>query len=193
MNFAHIKCQARSGMEGGWWMGALVILIYGLVNSAASSIIVGSLLIAGPISYGLVAYFTYQNDFHRQDLNLLFSGFSRFVETFVAGLLQSLAIAIGYMILIVPGIILTCGFSMTFYIMTENPTISGVDALKASWNLMKGHKWQYFCFMLSFIGWMLLSILTCGIGCFFLAPYMITAQLHYYRAIAHNYTETMYD
>lgn len=188
MNFALIKQQAKAGMAGGWFMGALCMLVCSLVNSAASTIVVGSLLIAGPMAYGTVAYFMHQNDYHQQDLNRLFSGFSRFVDTMVAGLLMSLAISVGLVLLIVPGIIIACGLSMTFFIMAENPNISGVDALKASWNLMNGHKWEYFCLMFSFIGWAILSVLTCGIGFLFLSSYITVTELHYYRLIAHGYS-----
>ena len=179
MDFVMIKRQAKTGMQGGWLMGAICVLLYGLIDSAASTIVVGSLLVTGPLSYGLVAYFMRQNDYHQQDLNLLFRGFSRFVDTMVAGLLISLIIAVGLVFLIIPGIIFACAYSMTFFIMAENPTISGIDAMKASWDLMNGHKWEYFCLMFSFIGWAILCLLTCGIGFLFLQPYMTVASLHY--------------
>ena len=188
MDFVMIKRQAKTGMQGGWLMGAICVLLYGLIDFAVSTIVVGSLLVTVPLSYGLVAYFMRQNDYHQQDLNLLFSGFSRFVDTMVAGLLISLIIAVGLVFLIIPGIIFACAYSMTFFIMAENPTISGIDAMKASWDLMNGHKWEYFCLMFSFIGWAILCLLTCGIGFLFLQPYMTVASLHYYRLIAHGYS-----
>ena len=48
---------------------------------------------------------------------------------------------------------------------------------------MKGYKWKYVCLSLSFIGWMLLSILTLGIGLIFLYPYMQVSYICFYEKI----------
>ena len=89
-------------------------------------------------------------------------------------------------LLIVPGIIVACGLSMTFFIMVDDPNISGMDALQQSWNMMKGQKWNYFCLQFRFIGWILLSILTCGIGFIFLEPYMVAASQNFYRKLRYG-------
>jgi uncharacterized membrane protein len=34
---------------------------------------------------------------------------------------------------------------------------------------------------LSFIGWAILSLMTLGIGCLFLAPYYLSTMAHYYE------------
>ena len=88
--------------------------------------------------------------------------------------------------LIVPGIIVACGLSMTFFIMVDDPNISGIDALQQSWNMMRGRKWDYFCLQFRFIGWLLLAILTCGIGMIFLQPYMVAASQNFYRKLRYG-------
>ena len=59
--------------------------------------------------------------------------------------------------------------------------IGAVDALKKSWSMMKDHKAEMFWLGLSFIGWMILSMFTLGIGFLFLAPYMYTTFAHFYE------------
>ena len=93
---------------------------------------------------------------------------------------------LGLLLLVVPGIIVACGFSMTFFIMTDDANISGVDALKMSWQMMEGHKMQLFMLWLNFIGWFLLSIITCGIGFLWLTPYMTAATLNFYRSLRYG-------
>ena len=46
--------------------------------------------------------------------------------------------------------------------------------MKKTRQMMKGHKFDYFWLCLSFIGWLLLGILTVGIGYIWLIPYMQT-------------------
>jgi len=44
-----------------------------------------------------------------------------------------------------------------------------------------GHKGRLFSLFLSFIGWIILSILTGGIGFIFLAPYICAAEAGFYQ------------
>ena len=44
--------------------------------------------------------------------------------------------------------------------MSENPNMNFKDAQAESARLMQGNKWKTFVLDLSFIGWMLLSIIT---------------------------------
>jgi uncharacterized membrane protein len=62
-----------------------------------------------------------------------------------------LAIIIGFILLVVPGIIVAFGLSQTFFILADDKEIGAVDALKASWEMMKGNKVKFFVLSLSFI------------------------------------------
>ena len=78
---------------------------------------------------------------------------------------------------IIPGIILGLGFTLVPYILIDSPQLGVGDTLKLSWEKMRGHKMDYFILQLSFIGWILLSILTLGIvGILFAFPYMSQAE-----------------
>lgn len=182
-----LKRKAKMQLSRNWLNGAIAALIYCLILMVASSIAyIGELILIGPMLLGLTLYITCLADTHRSDFGLLFKGFDRFVETLVAGLIYLLAVTVGSCLLIVPGIILACGFSMTFYIMMDDPRISGVDAIKKSWQMMDHHKWEYFCVMFSFIGWILLCLLTLGIGYLWLIPYMKMTELNYYRKLRYG-------
>ncbi len=74
-------------------------------------------------------------------------------------------------------------YCMTYFIKEENPHISIVNCMSESRELMRGHKWQLFVLELSFIGWILLAILTLGIGFLWLMPYMLTTQAAFYEEI----------
>lgn len=178
--------KAKSQLQGFWLESALATLIYVLIIGVASSTYVTELLLAGPLMFGYVLFIAGVADTRRADLNLLFKGFNRFVETLVAGLLYTLAVSIGFALLIVPGIILSTGFAFTFFIMAEDANISGVDALKKSWQMTRGLKWDIFCLWLRFFGWALLCLLTLGIGYLWLNPYITATTLNYYRQVKYG-------
>ncbi len=184
----HIQMMrsAKGALSGNWVSAAVGTLIYCAIMGVASWTYLGELIVTGPMTFGFVLFVMCLVDMRRSDLNLLFKGFERFVQTLVAGLLYSLAVGVGLMFLIVPGIILALGFGMTFFIMAEDPTISGVDALQRSWEMTRGYKWDFFCFNLRYIGWMLLGLITCGIAMLWVTPYMTAGQLNYYRRLRYG-------
>lgn len=182
MNHSHFIALAKQNFSKVWLMSSVATLLYSLLNSATQSF----LIFTGPFAYGYADYIRQSIDNENTDLNPLISGFNRFVETMVAGLLYLLIVSIGFYLLIVPGIIAALGLSMTYFIMVDDPNISGVDALRKSWQMMKGYKADYFIFCCRFIGWALLSILTFGLGSLVLTPYFNRAKWHYYRALVSN-------
>lgn len=181
-----IQSAARSMIRGFAIQTMLATLIVVLISGAASSLYALSLLITGPLSVGYVLYCMRIMDQKTSDFNLLFAGFNNFVNTLVAGLLYSLIVLVGCVLLIVPGIIAGCGLSMTYMIMAEDDRISGIDALQMSWNMMKGHKWEYFCLNCRFIGWILLSILTLGILTLWVQPWMQMSFINFYRKLKYG-------
>ena len=74
-------------------------------------------------------------------------------------------------------------YSMAVYVSNDHPELSSMDAIRKSKELMRGHKWDLFVLDLSFIGWILLCLLTCGIGFFFLLPYIEAAHAEFYREL----------
>lgn len=99
----------------------------------------------------------------------------------VTELLAILYIFLWSLLLIIPGIIAAYRYSMTRYILAENPEMSAQDAIARSSEIMEGNKWKLFCLRFSFIGWDLLSILTCGILGFWISPWKNAAVATFYR------------
>lgn len=88
------------------------------------------------------------------------------------------------LLLVVPGIIKSYSYSMSAFILSEHPDMSAKDAMEASKRMMNGNKWRLFCLKFSFIGWMILSVITAGIGAIWLAPYMNAAITEFYKEVA---------
>ncbi|MDY0144673.1 MAG: DUF975 family protein [Kiritimatiellia bacterium] len=97
-----------------------------------------------------------------------------------------LAIALATLLLLaslIPIILVMLNYSQTFFILSDNPQFTPSTALSQSRAIMVGFRWKYFCLGWRFFWWMLLAILTCGIGLLWVTPYMITSQALFYDNI----------
>jgi hypothetical protein len=70
-------------------------------------------------------------------------GLRRFGSVLVVSLLVGLAVAIGFLLLIIPGIIFLVMFSVAVPALVVEG-VRGTDAMRRSWNLVKGHFWHVF-------------------------------------------------
>ena len=91
------------------------------------------------------------------------------------------------LLLLIPGIVKAYSYAMTPYILRDNPELSANEAIDLSRKMMHGHKLDLFCLHLSFIGWSILCLFTCGIGMLWLMPYMLTSQAAFYQDVRNEY------
>jgi uncharacterized membrane protein len=190
LSYTAMKEYALTQLGRNKWDEAVgLCLVYGLISGIASIVPLGSLVVGGPLTLGMTSYFLLLSRNQNPTFNNLFSGFQNFGNAFLAMLLMTLVILLGFILLIIPGCIFALGLSQTFRVMHDEPQISAVDAMKKSWEIMKGHKGDYFIFNLSFIGWAFLCILTVGIGFLFLIPYINASNAKFYDEITGRGTE----
>ena len=98
--------------------------------------------------------------------------------------MMNLFLGLWFMLLIVPGIIKTYSYRMVPYLVAENPEMDFKDAIDASRKMMDGEKWKTFVLDLSFLGWIILTSLTCGIlGIFYTTPYISQTNAELYTVL----------
>ena len=181
-----LKAKARAQLNGRYGMMLGVTFIYSLIVGLLSSTVAGALLLAGPMMFGLywcVAAFVRGNSV---GIEKLFCGFSDFARTMLLGLMYQIYIFLWSLLFIIPGIIKALEYSMAFFVMVDHPEMDWKQCLAESSRLTNGYKGKLFLLQLSFIGWYLLSILTCGIGTIFLMPYVYTAMGNAYEQLKAN-------
>lgn len=178
---AQLRAKAREALEGNWGLAVLVCLISGLIMGASSFTGLGTIVLIGPVTLGLAFFFLDITRKKPAKIETAFKGFNYFLNSFVLGLLYSLFIIVWSLLFIIPGIIKAYAYSMCYYIMADNPQIDGNSAIKESIKIMKGNKWRLFCLDFSFIGWILLCVLTFGIGYLWLIPYMQASRVQFYE------------
>lgn len=117
----------------------------------------------------------------------LFDGFKEWGRVTGTLYLQNIYIFLWMLLLIIPGIVKSFSYSMTAYILKDEPNLGYNKAIEKSMAMMDGHKWELFCLWLSFIDWIIPSILTCGIASLWMAPYMYTASAEFYLDVKEEY------
>lgn len=189
-----IMAQARESLKGKWGLvvGATIIIL--LLNIFSQQIpIVGPivwLIISGPMSLGFASLYLNLCRGEKAELSQIFSGFNNFTSALVANLLVALFILLWALLLIIPGIMAAFSYMLTFFILADNPSLTPSQAINKSKEMMKGHKWKAFFLSCRFIGWILLALLTLGIGFLWLAPYMGMSFAKFYEEIKQSYIDT---
>lgn len=75
-------------------------------------------------------------------------------------------------------------YSLSYYILNDNPDKTGKEIVEESEKLMQGNRWAFFWLGLTFIGWSILACLTLGIGMLWLMPYMMVSFIAFYESLA---------
>ena len=186
---------ARESLRGKWGVAILTFLIYTLFTSATGSVYSSgsnitfsllNLIIGGPFALGAAIFSLSISRGKEPMLEQIFQGFDRFSDAFVAYLLIVVYVLLWTLLLIVPGIIAALGYSMTFFIMTDDPLIKPQEALKKSKSMMNGYKMKLFYLCLRFFLLSLLCILTLGIGFLWLIPFVHVTLAKFYDDINGN-------
>jgi uncharacterized membrane protein len=183
MTNSEIRSNARMQLKGKWGLPLAICLLYSLIIGAASYTVVGALLIGGPMIIGMILYFLRLIRGDNPRLETLFDGFKEYAVTLGIYLWSTLWVLLWSLLFFIPGIIKGLSYSMSFYIIADNPRIGVKNALKISMKMMDGYKSKLFCLSFSFLGWALLCVLTLGIGYLWLAPYMQTSIAIFYSEL----------
>lgn len=194
MNRKEIKQKAWEIANQNKWNIFKPILIVGLISmivgvicgfaglseTATNSVASLLSLILLPASVGMLAYNLEIARGKQPDLSNIKKYYSLFINIIVIDVLIAIFVFLWSILLVIPGIIAAISYSMVYYCLIDNESLSASDAIRASKELMNGHKWEYVVFELSFIGWALLVGVTFGIASIWVIPYVSIAQALFY-------------
>ena len=181
--------RAWQSLNGHWGPMAIICLVYILLSFVLSYTYIGSLLLSGVLMIGLASASLSVLRAGDARVEYLFDGFKgNLTNALVASVLYNLFIFLWSLLFVIPGIVKTYSYAMTFYILRDNPNMSANDAITASRKMMDGNKFRLFCLHFSFIGWIILSAFTFGILMLWVAPYMQTAQAAFYEDLCAKQT-----
>ncbi len=202
MNTAELKSKAKEQIRGKWAVAIGTVLIANIIleldigyktaselgiEGLSYSLDLITVLLGGVISVGLCRFLLDMATKREEPrFNTLFSSFDIYLKTLGLNLLITLAVLVGTLLFIVPGIIVYLMFSQVFYILSEDPSKSITQCINESVNLMNGHKWELFYLKLTFIGWWLLALVTLGIAALWVSPYQKLTEANFYLYLKNN-------
>jgi uncharacterized membrane protein len=109
-----------------------------------------------------------------------FGGGKYFGAYLVGSIVNFLLVGIGFALCIVPGVIVGLGICLYGQFIVDK-RLSGVDAIKASWEITKGHKVGLFVFALLAFLVLIAGYIACLVGALFAsAPILVVALSYIY-------------
>lgn len=120
------------------------------------------------------------------NFSTLFGSFNT-LKPLAITILLTLIIGVGFILLIIPGIILGLMYSQVYYILAENPDIGVFEAFKKSEKMMKGKKEQLFMLTLRAILYFILGVFTLFIWWIWLVPRYSVAFAGFYEELKKDF------
>lgn len=153
------------------------------------------LFLQGSLNFGLFSICLKISRGESIKVKELFLGFKKnnFIRSSTTFVLVNIFTQLWTLLFIVPGFIKGFSYSMTIFLMIDNPNLGYTKAITESRRIMQNNKWSLLSLFASFIPLYLLgilvSVLTCGLGFIsfaFIYGYAQVAFAHFYNNIKDN-------
>jgi uncharacterized membrane protein len=141
-------------------------------------------ILLSPLTAGMMLFWLKLIRGEKLELAVAFEPFSRYWRFLWGSVRPFIFVLLWTLLFIVPGIVASCRYSMTLYIMLDDPDIEVEDAMAGSSRIIYGHKLRFFGYCL-LLGLMILAvaILTLGIGLIWLVPWAGAFMAAFYESI----------
>lgn len=155
-------------------VGMITGLLAGIATVVILIVLVAKVFVGNLLKMGGYRFFIL-NQTAQPGIGTLLDGFrsGHYVNIVLTMFLRDLFTALWSLLLVVPRIVKHYEYLMVPYIIAENPAMDYKEAFQISKQMMDGEKMEAFIMDLSFLGWYLLSAVTCGLlAIFYVNPYV---------------------
>ncbi|MBQ9518918.1 MAG: DUF975 family protein [Firmicutes bacterium] len=178
--------SAKSQMTEEEKMIILSIALFGLIIFLVA-LIVGTIIstfVLMPLQVGCYRYFIRARNEEGKVDDVIFAFKDNFKNVVWVMFVRMMKLMGWYCLLFIPGVIKSYEYAMIPYLLAENPAMSSEEAFETTRKMMDGNKFDMFVLGLSFIGWAILGVLTCGLGLvFYVNPYMRLTYAELYHTL----------
>lgn len=146
-------------------------LLIGIVGSVTAG------LLTGPMMVGYMRMIKREDEGVKAEIADVFKGFDDFVPALLAVLLSSIAVGIGFMFCILPGLLIMALVPVATYLVAVGEK-DGINAIKRAWDAVKANLMgAFFCgLVLAIVG--SLGSFLCGIGIILTLPIAFIGSYH---------------
>ena len=155
-------------------VGMITGLLAGIATVVILIVLVTKVFVGNLLKMGGYRFFIL-NQTAQPGIGTLLDGFrsGHYVNIVLTMFLRDLFTTLWSLLLVVPGIVKHYEYLMVPYIIAENPAMDYKEAFQISKQMMDGEKTEAFIMDLLFLGWYLLSAVTCGLlAIFYVNPYV---------------------
>lgn len=155
-------------------VGMITGLLAGIATVVILIVLVAKVFVGNLLKMGGYRFFIL-NQTAQPGIGTLLDGFrsGHYVNIVLTMFLRDLFTTLWSLLLVVPGIVKHYEYLMVPYIIAENPAMDYKEAFQISKQMNDGEKMEAFIMDLSFLGWYLLSAVTCGLlAIFYVNPYV---------------------
>jgi len=180
MEFSLIKNEAKVALNGNRLMFLLVILVASALSGVVPplAVVVSPIIMMGVFLVG--KHLLKEKEIQFEPIFAYFKDIEHGFKIFIVSLLVNVFVVVGLILFIIPGIIFALKYSQAAFLMSEDKNLDIMEALKKSGEMMDGYKMNLFLFGLSFIGHILLGMLTLGLYLLYAMPYIVLSFHNYY-------------
>lgn len=192
MNRQELKARSWAQVKSKIGMLFLVSIIIALISTAASFVL-NFIPVVGTVIATFIVLPAFTLSTMRLFLNVIaggepeakdaFYGFEDFWAAVKVNFFVSLYTFLWSLLFVIPGIVKCFSYSMAWYILAENKGKSAHECIEESKRMTNGHKMELFVLGLSFIGWILLGYVTCGIAYIWVYPYIQATFANAYQSL----------
>ncbi|HPG41730.1 MAG TPA: hypothetical protein PLP19_20745 [bacterium] len=160
----------------------LITLLYVVINAVVSGTIIGIFLVAGPLTVGYFISIAKKIRGEKLEIGDLGKGFQYFAAAFLSSIVISIFVSIGFIFLIIPGIVISALYMFTpLFIIEQN--LDFWSAMEASRKLAQPHIFELSVFMVLLFIISMIGVLLCGVGVLIATPICFTAVTLAYNAL----------
>ena len=162
---------------GGWvgaYAAATMLNILGVIYN---------ILILGPVDYGVSFAHLKAARGEKVEVQDMFEAFKNYWNAVLANIIVGVIVCIGFVLLIVPGIIFACKLIFTPYFVVDRK-MEVIDAIRASWNMTNGHAWTVFLILLLAIPIAIAGLILFGVGIILSVMWIRLALASLYHSVS---------
>lgn len=195
---ADLRNDAKSILRGKWGTAVVITLVTVIIQSMLTAsqdelpllYLLLYTFLSLPLNFGITMTYLYLSRGGGFSVENMFSAFNStyYIKSVVLGLLTTIYVFLWSMLLIVPGIIKAMSYFLAPYILADNPSLSGEQAICQSMKMMEGHKMDLFLMTLGYLGFILLSACLLLIPLLWVVPYYQTTFARFYDSVKAEYT-----
>lgn len=146
-------------------------LLIGIVGGATAG------LLTGPMMVGYMRMIKREDEGHKAEIADVFKGFDDFVPALLAVLMSSIIVAIGFMLCVIPGLLIMALVPTSAYLVAVGES-DGINAIRRAFEAVKANLVSaFFCALVLGIVASIGSIL-CGIGIILTLPIGVIGSYH---------------